>query len=388
VTTIERLETRTQRVRLTRPWGPSHAAPGKWVAEPVEASGPSTGSETQYPGAVDSVTVIATRVTRSDGAQGFGFSWTPQIGASAVQALLDDDIAPAAIGRSATPGEAWDDLWAHLHEAGGGGITTIALAGLDLALWDAEARAASASVSQIIGRRRESARAYGSGVNLHYSQDELVAQVRRWVDAGFDAVKIKVGKPDVAEDLDRLAAVRDVLGPDRALMIDANQRWTLDRATDAVNALAVHDLAWIEEPLRADDLAGHAELARRIEVPIAVGENLHTRHRFEDFLHAGAAQIVQPNIIRVGGITPFLRIAAAAADLGAAVHPHLLPELSGQLALTLPGDPWTEDVEDAGFATLGALADPSPVTIADGRLTENAHAGLGIRFTAFERDDS
>lgn len=370
MTTIERLETRRQRVPLTRPWGPSHAA------------GASSGA------AVDAVTVIATRVTRSDGVQGHGFSWTPQIGASAVHALLDDDIAQAAAGRSAEPGEAWHGLWTHLHEAGGGGVTTIALAGLDLALWDAAARAAGVSVSQLIGRRRESARAYGSGVNLHYTQDELVAQVRRWVDAGFDAVKIKVGRPEVAEDLDRLAAVRDVLGPDRALMIDANQRWTLAQATDAVSALAVHDLAWIEEPLRADDLAGHAELARRIDVPVAVGENLYTEYRFAEFLRAGAAQIVQPNIIRVGGITPFLRIAAAASELGAAVHPHLLPELSGQLALTLPGDPWTEDVEDAGFGELGALLDHSPVAIADGNLRETEHPGLGIRFTAFERDDS
>jgi L-alanine-DL-glutamate epimerase-like enolase superfamily enzyme len=461
VTTIERLSTRLLRVPLTRPWGPSHAAPSTgsgtqgvtahddwvaepaeaspvarpstgsgtqvenpstqgvaghhdWVAEPAEASqdrSPSTGSGTQVDNpstqgvtrhhnwvaepveasprsaSVDSVGVIATHVVRSDGAEGWGFSWTPQIGAEAVQALLDNDITPAATGRSAAPGACWDGLWAHLHEAGGGGITTIALAGLDLALWDAEARAVGVPVSQLIGRRRASARAYGSGVNLHYTQDELLAQVERWIAAGFDAVKVKVGKPDVAEDLDRLTAVRELLGPDRALMIDANQRWTLDRATDAVGVLSVVGLDWIEEPLRADDLRGHAELARRIDVPIAVGENLHTVHRFAEFLDAGAAQIIQPNIIRVGGITPFLRIAELAEQRGVALHPHLLPELSGQLALTLPGDPWTEDVEDAAFGDLGALLDPSPVTITDGHLTETAHIGLGLRFSsAVERD--
>lgn len=370
MTTIERLSTRLLRVPLTRPWGPSHAA---------GSSGASA--------AVDSIGVIATHVLRSDGAEGWGFSWTPQIGAEAVQALLDHDLTPAAIGRPAAPGESWDALWAYLHEAGGGGVTTIALAGLDLALWDAEARARDLPVSHLIGRRRESARAYGSGVNLHYTHDELLAQVQRWIDAGFDAVKIKVGKPDVAEDLDRLTAVRALLGPDRALMVDANQRWTLEQATDAVTALSVVGLDWIEEPLRADDLAGHVELARRIGVPIAVGENLHTAYRFAEFLDAGGAQVVQPNIIRVGGITPFLRIAEIAAQHGAALHPHLLPELSGQLALTLPGDPWTEEVEDAGFGDLGALLDPSPVAIADGRLTETPHTGLGIRFSSgSERD--
>jgi L-alanine-DL-glutamate epimerase-like enolase superfamily enzyme len=361
VTSIRSLETRLQRVALTRPWAAD----------------------------VTSVGIIATHVVRSDGAEGWGFSWSPQIGAPAVHALLEHDIAPATVGRPAVPGEVWQGLWEHLHEAGGGGITTIALAGLDLALWDAEARSAGTSVSHVLGRRRERVRGYGSGVNLHYSLEELLAQVQRWIDAGFDAVKIKVGKPDIAEDLDRVAAVRALLGPDRALMLDANHRWDLDRATASVDALSRFDLAWIEEPLRADDLAGHAELARRIDVPIALGENLHTVHRFGDFLRAGAAQVVQPNIVRVGGITPFLRIAELAAEHGAALHPHLLPELSGQLALTLPDtvhEVLVEDVEDAGFGALGALADPSPVTIGDGWLTENAHEGLGIRFAPILAD--
>lgn len=339
---------------------------------------------------VTSVGVIATHVVRSDGAEGWGFSWTPQIGAEAVHALLVNDIAAFAVGQDAEPGARWQALWQHLHEAGGGGITTIAMAGLDLALWDAATRAAGTSLTGFLGAQLESVRAYGSGVNLHYTTDELVAQVRRWVDAGFDAVKVKVGKPDVAEDLERLRAVRDVLGPDRALMIDANQRWELDRATHALEVLAEVSPAWIEEPLRADDLYGHIELSQRLAassgIPIAVGENLHNVFRFDDFLRTGAAQIVQPNVVRVGGITPFLGIAAIAAEYGAALHPHLLPELSGQLALCLrsaPGipEPMAEDVEDAGFGQLGALDGPSPVRIAGGTLTEVPHAGLGIRFS-------
>jgi L-alanine-DL-glutamate epimerase-like enolase superfamily enzyme len=353
VTVIARFEARLQRVPLTRPWGAD----------------------------ITSVGVIATHVVRSDGIEGWGFSWTPQIGASAVHSLLEDDISPFAVGRSAAPGALWQSAWEHLHEAGGGGITTIALAGLDLALWDAAARGEHTSVSNRVGRRRDRVRVYGSGVNLHYSEQELVAQVQRWIDAGYRAVKIKVGKADLAEDLDRVGAVRSLLGPDRALMIDANQRWDLSRATASIEALSSFDLAWIEEPLRADDLAAHTELSRRVSVPIAVGENLHTAHRFADFLRAEAAQILQPNIVRVGGITPFLQIADLAAEHGVELHPHLLPELSGQLALTLQGDPWAEDVEDAAFGALDALSEPSPVHISDGFLTEVPHDGLGIRFS-------
>lgn len=357
MTTIRSFAARLVRVALTRPWASD----------------------------VTSVGVIATHVVRSDGVEGWGFSWTPQIGAEAVLAHLRHDIAPFAAGRTASPEELWDDVWAHVHEAGGGGITTIGMAGLDLALWDAAARAADLSITDLLGRRRASVTAYGSGVNLHYPKDELLAQVQRWIDAGFGAIKIKVGGPDIAEDVARVGAVRELLGPARGLMLDANQRWDLDTATAAIGALSRFAPAWIEEPLRADDLAGHVELAQRIDVPIAVGENLHTVHRFGDFLRAGAAQIVQPNVVRVGGITPFRRIAALAAEHGVALHPHLLPELSGQLALALPAvpgvaAPLAEDVEDAGFGALGALLDPSPIRIADGRLTDVPHAGLGIRF--------
>ncbi len=173
MSTISAFDARLVRVPLTRPWASD----------------------------VTSVGVIATHVLRSDGVEGWGFSWTPQIGAEAVHALLEHDIAPLrVVGRDADPEALWDPLWRHLHEAGGGGLTTIALAGLDLALWDAAARARGEAVADLLGRVRPSARAYGSGVNLHYSLDELLAQVGRWIESGFGAVKIKVGKPDLAED--------------------------------------------------------------------------------------------------------------------------------------------------------------------------------------------
>jgi L-alanine-DL-glutamate epimerase-like enolase superfamily enzyme len=174
--------------------------------------------------------------------------------------------------------------------------------------------------------------------------------------------------------------VREVIGPDRRLMIDANQRWTLEQAERAVGELAAFDLAWIEEPLRADDLAGHVALRDRIEVPVALGENLHTRYRFAEFIDAGAVSIVQPNAVRVGGITPFLEIADLAEDRGVDLAPHLLLELSAQLALALPGDHLVESVEDASFEALGALASPSPVAVTGAEVRTTGQPGLGIRF--------
>lgn len=349
-TSIARLGTRMLRAPLARPWGPD----------------------------VLDLTLIEVIVEDSDGAIGRGLSWTPTIGGHAVQALLDHDIRDFVVGRPADAETLWPALWARLHEAGGGGITTIAMAGLDLALWDLAARRAGLGLVDFIGRARTDTVAYGSGVNLHYPLDELVAQAERWVAAGFSGAKVKVGSPDLADDVRRIAAVREVLGPDRFLAIDANQRWTLDQAERAIGELAQFDLRWIEEPLRADDLPGHVALRTRMDVPIALGENVHTRYRFAEFLDAGVVDVVQPNVVRVGGITAFRGIAALAEQHGVEVAPHLLLELSGQLALTLPHETLVESVEDASFADLGILAGDPPVVVEHGRVRDSGRPGLGI----------
>ncbi|MFF5205832.1 mandelate racemase/muconate lactonizing enzyme family protein [Streptosporangium sp. NPDC000396] len=324
--------------------------------------------------------VLAVEVTLDDGRTGTGFSWTPQIGARAVQALLEHDVRKALIGLDPHPEVVWDRLWRHLREAGPGGITTIALAGVDLALWDL--RCGEHGLADVLGRRRESVPVYGSGVNLHYSLDELVAQAGRWKAAGYPGVKMKVGRPDLREDLERVAAVREVIGRDTLLMIDANQRWDLHRARRAVEALRPFDLHWLEEPLPADDVAAHVELRRSVDVPIAVGENVYTVYGFRDLLTAGACDVVQPNLVRVGGITPFLRIAELARTFGVPTYPHLLPEMSAQLALHLPLPCQVEEVEDASFAALGLLAPPYPVTVESGVAKVGPHRGLGVQSLA------
>jgi L-alanine-DL-glutamate epimerase-like enolase superfamily enzyme len=330
---------------------------------------------------VTSVSFIEVVVTTDAGTIGHGFSWTPSIGAHSVAALLDHDIADFVVGRSADPRVLWPQLWAHLHEAGSGGVTTIAMAGLDLALWDAAGRAAGLPLAGLLGRRRDTVSVYGSGVNRHYPLSDLVAQAQRWVQSGCDLVKIKVGLPDLAEDIDRVAAVRETIGPGLGLAVDANQLWDYPAAERAAAELSRFDLAWLEEPMRADDLAAHAALRRATDVPIALGENLHTVYRFREAIDGGACDIVQPNVVRVGGVTPFVDIARLAQLNSVTLYPHLLPELSGQLALALNAPTLVEDVEDAGLERLGVLAGEGPVEIRDARLTCRDLPGLGIVFT-------
>ncbi|MFC5751549.1 mandelate racemase/muconate lactonizing enzyme family protein [Actinomadura rugatobispora] len=322
--------------------------------------------------------VVVTELTTGDGRTGTGFSWAPWVGGRAVHALLESDVRDAALGLPAHPEVVFDRLWWHLHEAGRGGLVTTALAAVDLALWDL--RAAGDGLVAALGRRREAVPVYGSGVNRHYTVEELVAQAGRWRARGRTAAKIKVGRDDLAEDVARVAAVREVLGPDARLMVDANQLWDLPRAIRAAEALRPYDPYWIEEPLPSADVHAYARLRASVDVPIALGENTHTAYEFRDLLAAGACDIVQPNVVRVGGITPFLRIVELARTFDVPAFPHLLPDISGQLACCLPLPAMVEDVEDASFADLGLLAEPYPVRVEGGLLRPGGHGGHGIRF--------
>jgi L-alanine-DL-glutamate epimerase-like enolase superfamily enzyme len=353
--TVRELTATVHRVPLPRPWGPERR----------------------------DFHVVASTVTDSLGRTGHGFSWMPTIGGAAVHAMVVTDCAAAVRGLPAEPELVWDRLWRRLHEAGSGGVTTLALAAVDTALWDLRGVVTGQPLVDRLGRRRDSVPVYGSGVNRHYPLDELEEQARRWVAAGFGAVKVKVGRPDLDEDLERLAALRRIIGDRRGLMVDANQLWDLPAARRAVAAMRRFDLTWVEEPMLADDLRAHAALRRAIDVPVALGENLHTVYQFREALALEACDVVQPNVVRVGGITPFLRIAELGRAHGAVVAPHLLPDISGQLALCLPDEVWIEDVEDASFAALGLLERP-PVTVAGGRLraVEPAVPGLGLRIRA------
>ncbi len=330
---------------------------------------------------VTSQYLIASTVEASDGQLGQGFSWTVRAGAEAVLAMIDADCGPIATGGPVAPAAAWDRMWWRLREAGGG-VTTLAMAAIDIGLWDMQAKAAGQSLVELIGRQRDQVPVYASGVNRHLALDELVEQVTRWVEAGHTRVKIKVGLPSLDEDVERVAAVRRVIGPSRLLMLDANQLWDLPAARRAASKLSAFDIFWLEEPLPAEDTQGYARLRAAIGIPLAAGESLYTEAQFRDFLTAAAVDYLQPNVCRVGGITPFLRIARLARMFDVPVMPHLLPDISGQLAMCLPLPAMVEDIDTGSFASLGALARPSGVVVTGDSLQAQTPPGHGLEFAA------
>jgi L-alanine-DL-glutamate epimerase-like enolase superfamily enzyme len=219
----------------------------------------------------------------------------------------------------------WNDLyWSPLHWSGRSGISHMALAAVDIALWDLAAQSAGLALCDLLGGRDDDRfPAYDTnGGWLSFSIDELVSNARTAVDAGFGAIKMKVGGGDGAEDIRRVEAVRHAIGDGIGLMVDANQAWAPHHASYWGRRLSGSQVRWLEEPLFADDWRAHRQLADEIETPIAVGEHLYTRSAFSDFIAAGAVAYVQPDVTRLGGITEFRQVAELAAAHGLPVCPH------------------------------------------------------------------
>ncbi|WIX76395.1 mandelate racemase/muconate lactonizing enzyme family protein [Amycolatopsis carbonis] len=245
---------------------------------------------------------VFVELATDDGGTALGYSYTIGTGGTAVLALLRDHLLPRLISQDARRIEAvWTDLFASTRATTVGAITSLALAAVDTALWDLKCRRAGEPLWRVAGGFASRVPLYDTeGGWLHLSTDELVAGARKSAAAGWGGVKVKVGKPTAHEDLERLGAVREAVGPRFDLMVDANQSLTAAEAIRRARAFEAVDLFWFEEPLPADDVAGHARLSTASPIPIAVGESLYSVAQFRDYLHRSAASIVQVDVARVG----------------------------------------------------------------------------------------
>lgn len=314
------------------------------------------------------------RILCDDGSTGDGYSYTIGTGGSSVFALLRDHLGPLLLGRDADEIEAiWRDLLFATHATSVGAITSLALAAVDTALWDRRSRAARLPLWQAAGGAKPRVPVYTTeGGWLHLPVDTLVRETVAAQQAGFKGAKIKVGKPHLSQDVERLRAVRAAVGDDFEIMVDANQCFTLSEALRRAPRYAELGIAWFEEPLPADDLAGHARLAAASEVPIAVGESLYSPGQFGDYVRAGACSIVQVDVARVGGITPWLKVAHLAETCNLTVAPHFLMELHVSLCGAVASSGWVEHIPQ-----LDSVAS-SRLRIEDGHACVPTSPGLGI----------
>ena len=317
---------------------------------------------------------IFVRLGTSDGGEGIGYSYTIGTGGRAVLEMLRGGLLAAVIGQDADRPEAvWHAARNSTRATTVGAITSLALAAIDTAVWDSRSRRTGIALWKLAGGASPSVPVYDTeGGWLHLSQDELVAQAVATQERGMPGSKIKVGLADANEDRARLAAVRAAVGPAFHIMIDANQSFTAAEAVRRARLFDDLDLFWFEEPLPADDIAGHQRLAASTAVPVAVGESMYSAGHFAEYLHRGAASIVQVDVARVGGITPWLKVAHLAETFNVQVAPHFLMELHVSLACAVPNALYVEHIPQLRAVTT------SEIVIRDGRAEAPNTPGLGI----------
>lgn len=307
---------------------------------------------------------------------GLGWSTTPGVGASAAARLAQDYMKPLLIGEDPRKTEAlWLKLWENCHYAGPAGITTLAISALDIAFWDIKGKLADAPLHRLLGGARDEIGVYASGINLHLEKDDLLAQIEAELAAGYDAFKLKLGRP-AEEDLDRCRAVRKLIGPNRELMVDANQKWRAAEAGVRCAMLAETFPLFIEEPLLSDDIAGHSRLCAASPVPVAVGEQLCNRFEFWNYVRAEAADFLQPCVWKVGGITEWMKVAVLAQCANLPISPHGAVELSVHLASAIPNATKIENISGVSLFELGAVDEPMPVR--NGMLKPGDAPGHGV----------
>jgi L-alanine-DL-glutamate epimerase-like enolase superfamily enzyme len=326
-------------------------------------------------GAIDSEELITLEI-HAEGLAGHGYAYTIGRGGRAVRSLIDDDIGPLILGQDATDIRSlWDLMWQRLLYVGRGGLTSFAIAAVDVALWDLRGLRERKPLYALLGAEPREIPAYGSGVDLPKPLNGLLKQTEGFLQRGFPGVKVKIGRKKPREDEERVGAVRDLVGDDVDLMVDANMAWSAAEALERGRRLERFGLFWYEEPTIPEDVVGHARISREMDVPVAVGESLHSPHEFRRYVDESAATILQIDPITNGGITASLEALKMADNASLSTSSHYTDELSAHL---LCASKFPVYLEKHAFALDTYLEEPQAVT--DGHVRPTETPGTGLRF--------
>jgi mandelate racemase len=253
------------------------------------------------------------------------------------------NIAELFKGKPLAPIDVYGDAMKTLHLNGREGITLIALSGLDMAIWDALARAADLPLASLLGGSPGPIRAYNTN-GLWLSPLKTLAKEAKGLvaDGGFKALKMRLGRPTLKEDIEAIRIIRDAVGDDILLMTDFNQGMTFGEALLRMHALDDQGLYWFEEPIVYDNLDGYVQITREIRTPIQIGENIYGPREFYKAVKAGAADLYMPDLMRIGGVTGWMRSAAIAGAAGLPLSSHLYAGVSAQLLRVSESADWLE----------------------------------------------
>lgn len=316
------------------------------------------------------------RLRDADGAEGTGYTFTVGRNGGAIDSVLTREMTELMAGEDAdTIERLWLKAWWALHYGGRGGPTVLALSAFDMALWDLKARRANLPLWRLLGGYDPRVPCYAGGIDLDLPLDDLLRQTDGNLAKGFRAIKMKVGRKNLFEDVERVAAMRQHLGQGFPLMVDANMKWGVDEAIRAARALQPFDLTWLEEPTIPDDPAGHARIVREGGLPIAAGENLRTLWEFKLYIAGGGVTYPEPDVTNCGGVTPFMKITHLAEAFNLPVTSHGAHDVTVHLLAACPNRSY---LEAHGFGLERYIAEP--LRIEDGVAVAPERPGHGIEF--------
>jgi L-alanine-DL-glutamate epimerase-like enolase superfamily enzyme len=320
--------------------------------------------------------LVTVRVRDADGAEGVGYSFTTGRNGGAIADIAAREIPEIVAGGDVDLIEQlWQRVWWALHYGGRGGPSVLALSAFDMALWDLKAIRARAPLWRLLGGHDPAVPCYAGGIDLDLSVADLLAQTDGNLARGFRAIKMKVGRARMAEDVERVAAMRAHLGEGFPLMVDANMKWTADEAIRRARAFAPYDLGWLEEPTIPDDVAGHARILREGWLPVATGENMRTLWEFQQMISAGGVSFPEPDATNCGGVTVFMKVARLAEAFNLPVTSHGAHDVTVHLLAACPNRSY---LEAHGFGLDRFIAEP--IRLEGGNAIAPERPGHGIAF--------
>lgn len=310
------------------------------------------------------------------GAEGVGYTYTGGFGGRAICNMIEHDLKPFLLGQDASCVEKlWEEMQWKIHYVGRGGIASFAISAIDIALWDLRAKKADEPLWKLLGGTSNSTKAYAGAIDLNFSMEKLLKNIEGYLNAGFHAVKIKLGQEYLKEDIERVAAVRNLIGPDIVFMVDANMKWSIETAIKAAKQLKPFDILWLEEPTIPDDYDGYHRISKEGGLAIAAGENLHTVYEFQNMISRGNIDFPQPDASNIGGITGWLKVAQLAYANNLPVCTHGMQELHVSLMSAMPHASYLEvhSFPIDKYTT-------RPLVIKNGRAIAPDTPGIGVEF--------